>query len=289
MTKYTSFAVAGVGGIGIFVAGELAKQPGVTVIGLTRAGSDKRLPAGVVPREVDYDDEGSLVAALQGVQVVVSTIAQSGFEIQPLLANAAKKAGVAVFAPSEFGGNTSAFTEGPYQRKHDFQKYLKSINLPYALFYTGGFADAIFIPLLGFDFAKRAVTITGSGYPRTFSFTSRTDIGRYVAHVLTHLGPSSLKWSTHRIEGFHVSPKQVIATYEEVKGIELEISYRDVEEVKKNAPFDLKDITKFGDWLTVLWAEGYSGYNGLVGEPLTNHLVPKFNPEGLRDVIEKYY
>lgn len=49
---------------------------------------------------VDYDDQASLVAALQGVEVVVSAVTTSSISAQTALVDAAKAAGVKVFAPS---------------------------------------------------------------------------------------------------------------------------------------------------------------------------------------------
>jgi uncharacterized protein YbjT (DUF2867 family) len=44
------------------------------VTALTRTGSKNSLPAGVVAAPVDYDDEATLVAALQGQQFLVITL-----------------------------------------------------------------------------------------------------------------------------------------------------------------------------------------------------------------------
>jgi uncharacterized protein YbjT (DUF2867 family) len=290
MSKFTSFAIAGLGDIGTFIAVELVKQPGVRVVGLTRrGGSRKPVPEGVILREVDYDNEESLVSALQGVEVVISALAApAGFEAQAALVRAAKKAGVELFAPSEYGDDTPHFDQGPFKMKKPVHEFMKSIGLPYVLFLTGGFADTIFMPQLGLDFANKKVIITGSGQEE-FSFTSRVDIARYVAHVLTHLSPSSLEWSIHRIEAFHVGGKQIVEAYEKVKKTKLEVVYRDVAEVKKRVSVDTPDFSELFDWLIVLWAQGWPNINGLVGNPVTNHLFPEWNPESLDEVIEKYY
>lgn len=48
---------------------------------------------------VDYDSPASLVAALKGVEVVISAIGGHDFSVQKVIANAAKEAGVQVFVP----------------------------------------------------------------------------------------------------------------------------------------------------------------------------------------------
>lgn len=48
---------------------------------------------------VDYSDHASLVSALKGVEVVISTLAGPGFASQLPLAKAAKEAGVQLLVP----------------------------------------------------------------------------------------------------------------------------------------------------------------------------------------------
>lgn len=55
---------------------------------------------------VDYADHTSLVEALQGIDVVISTFGTEGLAHQPALARAAKEAGAKLFVPSEFGVDT---------------------------------------------------------------------------------------------------------------------------------------------------------------------------------------
>ena len=51
--------------------------------------------------EVDYEDASTPLVALEGVDVVISTLAGPGFGAQPALADAAGTAGVKLFVPSE--------------------------------------------------------------------------------------------------------------------------------------------------------------------------------------------
>ena len=80
------------------------------------------------------------------MDVVVSTLAVAALNVQPGIAEAAKEAGVKLFVPSEFGGPTEGETEGLFGAKASIQERLKAIGIPYTLFYTGPFADFIWIP-----------------------------------------------------------------------------------------------------------------------------------------------
>ena len=92
---------------------------------------------------VDYSNHTSIKQALTGVHVVISTVAGAALDVQEKIAAAAKEAGVELFVPSEFGGVTEGETEGWFGAKGNIQAQLKALGMPYALFYTGPFADYI--------------------------------------------------------------------------------------------------------------------------------------------------
>ena len=95
---------------------------------------------------VDYSDPESIKNALSGVDVVVSTISGEALDVQGKIAEAAKEAGVKLFVPSEFGGVTEGETEGLFGQKASILDQLKAVRIPYAVFYTGPFADYIWAP-----------------------------------------------------------------------------------------------------------------------------------------------
>jgi len=59
---------------------------------------------------VHYASQPSLISALKGVDVVLSTLRDDGLEIQRDVVRAAKAAGVKLFVPSEYGRNTLGIT-----------------------------------------------------------------------------------------------------------------------------------------------------------------------------------
>jgi hypothetical protein len=79
-----------------------------TVTALTRKGSKNTVPAGVTAIPVDYDDESSLVAALQGQQFLVITLsATAPPDTHSKIVKAAVKAGVPRIMPNIFGTDDS--------------------------------------------------------------------------------------------------------------------------------------------------------------------------------------
>lgn len=91
---------------------------------------------------INYDEPSTLVDAFRGVEIVISAIGFRALERQKCLARAAKEAGVKIFVPSEYGGETHK-TEGQvyFLAKKGIQEYLEEIKLPYTLFYTGSSPD----------------------------------------------------------------------------------------------------------------------------------------------------
>ncbi|KAJ8098927.1 hypothetical protein POJ06DRAFT_296652 [Lipomyces tetrasporus] len=62
------------GSVGKHIAQELLKTGKHTVTALTRAGSQSELPEGIQPVHVNYDDEASLVSALEDQEFLIITL-----------------------------------------------------------------------------------------------------------------------------------------------------------------------------------------------------------------------
>lgn len=155
MSPYTSFAVVGAGFLGTPIIKALLKQ-NASVLVLTRS-LDKAVPEGAKVVAVDYNDIPLVTRTLRehAVEVVISTLnpADTGLPSQNKIADAAKQAGVKLFAPSEFGGPTAGVQSGFLQQKDEsagksrFLRstfncsqcstvYIRSIGLPTARFYV---------------------------------------------------------------------------------------------------------------------------------------------------------
>lgn len=152
---------------------------------------------------VDYSSASQVSKALAGIEVVISTLSHTAFDFQLSIAQAAKASSAQLFVPSEFGSPTDKATTGFFAAKAGLNKKIREeVGLPTALFFTGGFSDFIWSPHAGLDVKSGSVTVGGDGNAKA-SFTSRPDIARYVAYVLTKLPASESNNKTFRIEGEH--------------------------------------------------------------------------------------
>jgi NmrA-like family len=74
-----------------------------TVTALTRQGSTNKIPVDVKSTFVDYDDEASLVSALEGQQFLITMAVTAPRHTQNKLVRAAAKAGVPYIMPNWYG------------------------------------------------------------------------------------------------------------------------------------------------------------------------------------------
>ncbi|VDC03007.1 unnamed protein product [Peniophora sp. CBMAI 1063] len=281
MSGYKNFAVVGAGTIGLPVIEELlnTKSTGSIdkVVLLTRPESVSKYDplaarGATITPVADYNSISEVSKALAGVEVVISTISRAGFELQIPIAKGAKEAGVKLFLPSEFGSPTDKATEGLYAAKAELNRKIREeVGLPTAVFFTGGFADVTWGPFIDLDLKSGSVGVGGDGSAKA-SFTSRHDIGRYIAYVLSTYPPELSKNKTFRIEGEHASLNDVFAQYEKKHGVKLQVRHTPIEELKEKVKKNPQDIASF---LHLVWATG----GGDVGTPLDNGLFPEWNPK----------
>ncbi|KAA1474795.1 NAD(P)-binding protein [Dentipellis sp. KUC8613] len=288
MSTFTTFAVAGIGGLGTYVAEELlklktaGKVKRVVLLTRSKAGSQWQhfKNEGAEIFSVDYESNTSLVAALAGVDVVVSVITLMALDAQSALAIAAKEAGVSLFVPSEFGTQTHNLEDGPMLPKREAQEELRRLDLPYALFYTGSFTDTNFSESwTGLDPRSGHVLVGGDGNA-PISWTTRKDIARYLAHVLTSETADQLQGKIFRIEEERASLNEIYKQYTAKTGKKIDITYRSIDDLRAtlaNNPWDFTSL------MSLAFAEG-KGTVGDVGD-VTNDEYPEWNPQKVVEVI----
>ncbi|KAH8999533.1 NAD-P-binding protein [Lactarius akahatsu] len=282
MSGYKNFAVVGAGSIGSFIIRQLltdkaagtvkevvvlTRQASLASTGQTHSlidlsqGSKTTVDPAAKLIPVDYSDKESIKTALVGVDVVISTIAPA-------------EVGVKLFVPSEFGRPTQGEAEGYLADKGQIQEQLKAIGLPYALFYTGGFADYLFVPFLDLDVTSGKVSIGGDG-SKPIPFTSRLDIARYISYVLTHLPVDQLENRSFTITGDTKSFNEIFKGYQEKTGKKLEVTYIPVSELDARLASNPRDIPTYVHKLWAAWDESPMKTD--------NHLYPEWNPSSVLD------
>ncbi|EOO03911.1 putative oxidoreductase - protein [Phaeoacremonium minimum UCRPA7] len=185
-------AIIGAGGhIGSAMAKELLKI-GKTVTGLTRAASTSNLPSGVKAIVIDYDDESSLIKALEGQDFLIISLAiRAPAETHSKIVRAAAKAGIQYIMPNVYGydfwgneklGNDT--TLGPQFGVYweDVKKAgIHSVVLTCGYWYEWslGLGEDLF----GFDIKKRSGVLLDGGNVK-INTSTWAQCGRAVAALL---------------------------------------------------------------------------------------------------------
>lgn len=197
MDENPRIAVAGAGSLGVPVILALldASYP-VTILTRSTNHTKDGIPpnANVQYVTVDYSSVGSLEKALEGHFGVVSTVTTMSAGEQDPLIEAAVRAGVSRFIPSEFGSdstNSMARVLPVYATKVATQGKLKEVaarnpGFSYTSIGNGPFLDWGLATNFLMDLKNRSATIYDGGDSK-FSVTTLTGVAKAVVGVFRHL------------------------------------------------------------------------------------------------------
>ncbi|PVI04216.1 NAD(P)-binding protein [Periconia macrospinosa] len=192
----------------------------------------EKLAPGVTSVQTDYKNEEELVKTLQGVNTVLCFIVSQsdpGSVSQKVLINAAVKAGVKRYAPSEWA--SSGFDHMPwYEGKAKIREYLAELNkenkvLEYCLFHPGLFTNYFARPYktsehvvafeLQWDFnGRRAIVIDGTD-GGSINFITIKDFTDVIARAVEFEGEWPLVGG---IRGDVLTVEQLVALGEKIRG-----------------------------------------------------------------------
>ncbi|QRW16427.1 NmrA-like family domain-containing protein 1 [Rhizoctonia solani] len=220
---------------------------------------------------VSYDDEASLVKALDGVDVLVSSVAAAAL-------TSTQKAGVKVFFPSEFSGNFPddvPFTT--FRARRDVLESAKEHGLPVARLNTGGFPEYIFELPLGLRFADKKITIWGEGNTKV-SWTTMKSVADWLANVLKSVPVTELQNKDIAIQGSSLTLNEIVKTLGAKHNVrEAPSRYRPLKEMEDRIAADPTDLLAF-------LVRGFEvGHGNIGGEG--NGLYPDWKPESVESVL----
>lgn len=315
--------------LGTSIVNALAQSKTCSPVIISRLKKDEKqpqsrtTPSGVsVPIcYVDYDDDATLLEALKDVHTVICVIKILGAkwaETQIKLLDAARRAGVKRFAPSEFelGALSAGMIDVIAPIKKPVWEACKKSGLEVTKFHCGGFYQAtmsdafkntkfdertrkrIEEALLGLEdddvmwsLQRDSVheLITDDGKPARLTLTSIPDIGRFVA-AACELPDGSWKDDMDMV-GQTLSMAEVNDMIEEISGLELKREKIDRKELEKR----ISSVEGVGqtreEIMRKLWSqielisiEDKEGYGIL--KPIVNEMCPQVKPIKMRDFLE---
>ncbi|KAI9827897.1 MAG: hypothetical protein M1826_006203 [Phylliscum demangeonii] len=243
--------LGGKGSLGTHVLDALVKSKKFNVTVVSRKESEATFDGSQKVIKIDYSVE-SLAKAFEGQDAVVSTI-RAGDE--KAIIDAAVKAGVKRFLPSEFGSDT-ANKNGQeicplFKGKVEIVEYLQAKakehpDFSWTAIMCGAFYDwCLRTGFAGLDLKKHTATIWDGGDKR-WSASTMSTIGLSVVGVLTHLPETKNRYV--RIQSFSGSQNEVLAVLEKASGKTW--SRTDVDALKEAA--DGREKIAKGDWSGLL-------------------------------------
>ncbi|TVY62182.1 hypothetical protein Focb16_v014080 [Fusarium oxysporum f. sp. cubense] len=186
-------AIVGAGGtVGSHIANALLQTGKHTVTALTRQGSTNNLPHGIIVSPIDYNDESTLIAALENQQFLIITIAPNApKDTHSKLAQAAAKAGVPYIMPNGYAGDIEQVKLGadtilgPIAKAN--RDEIERLGMNWITVCCGFWFDYSLAGgenRFGFDFDKKTLTVYDDGNVKN-STSTLAQVGRAVAKVLS--------------------------------------------------------------------------------------------------------
>ncbi|KAM3080830.1 hypothetical protein ACMFMG_004784 [Clarireedia jacksonii] len=273
MSSIKNVVIIGAGGhLGPSILAAFDKDPNFTVSILSRNSSTQKFPAHITIHRVSDDyPEAELLKAFKGQDAIVSTIATASANRQHAIIDAAIKAGVKRFVPSEFGSDTRndkamAILPQYFKGKADTVEYLKSresTGLTWTAFVTGCFFELAVQGFMGFDLQGHKAVLFNKGTD-TWSTTTLPSIGLAVKNAM--LLPTETANKYIFIDSFTVSQAQILASLEKLTATKWEVTYLDAEEQKKQGLEKMSQGDFSGAMSLIRYINSVHGHGGNYSE-----------------------
>lgn len=273
------------GNLGSAVLRELL-DAGLKLTVLTREGSSSKFPEELQSKftlkSVDYASPSSLQSALEGVDVVISTLGWARqFEIQKALIDAAIAVGVQRFIPSEFGNDTanphvrsfpSFFAEKTQTQEYLLEKGKANPDFTYTFCYTNTFLDWQLRLGLLVDLKNHKANLYDGG-DRPFSATRLATIGKALVAIVNRL--EKTRNQDIYVHDIVTTQNKLIGFAKEIDGAEWGTTTISTEEGEKQAKATLAEGgDAMGSSLTLIARAAYGeGYGGDFTEKLSNEIL----------------
>ncbi|KAK6540433.1 hypothetical protein TWF694_009228 [Orbilia ellipsospora] len=282
------------GSIGKIILGGLIDSAQFNVTAISRNTSDVTFPSGVAVIKTDFSDEG-LVAAFKGQDVVISAVGATAFGEQKKLVDAALRAGVKRFIPSEFSvssQNQAVLQLLPlFAQKKELVDYLRSKEsegLTWTGLATSGLLDwGIENGFLEFDLANRTATIWDGGN-KSFTCTNEKQLGQAVVSVLQHPQETSNQYLF--VASVETTQNEIIAALEEVSGESWTVTHTTTD-TQVNEGFKKLQAGDFSGAFALVRATAFGNTPGLHAnyakdEKLANDILG-LSLEDVKDVVKR--
>ncbi|ODN00925.1 Isoflavone reductase-like protein [Orchesella cincta] len=226
--------------------------------------------AGAKAISVDYKQVSSVTTALNGVDVVVSTLGlgEGVEDVRTQLLDALVAAKVKLYFPSEYGANHYKFLNYNHplfegKRKHFKQAKERGLNTIRML--TGGIMESIFGKL---DCVSGVLTLAGNAADIPCAITAERDLGPFILEAI-FLAYSDIAKCPDEIEVYSdmKTMREYANGFDKVSGLVTQIEQVPLEEFKAEYEKSAKPFVKL---LMIMFAEGAFDFSNATGNQLLN-------------------
>ncbi|KAI0867846.1 NAD(P)-binding protein [Hypoxylon argillaceum] len=191
---------------------------------LHRAGSDiSALPTGVSTAEIDIDDAGTLVPALQDVDIVLSFAAREIIPKQHAFIKAIPKTNVKLFVPSDlaFRVDEQGLRIPANKTKREVEEAAKAAGVPTAVVLVGAFTESsLAFPILGVDISGNKIIFTGDSANQQLTLCTRNYVAAAYASIFARTPASQLQGRAIGISELKATGSEIAAALKEKHGAE---------------------------------------------------------------------
>ncbi|KAI0877661.1 NAD(P)-binding protein [Hypoxylon argillaceum] len=223
--------VGATGHLGVHFVEELLRTGKHTITALTRGGNATKIPSGVNVIEVDYSNEATLVAALQGQEFLAIVLAATAPpETHSLIVKAAAKAGVSYVMPTAYGAditNENMVKDDMYHQGVAAKvKEIESLGLDHIIMACGFWYEwslALGENFFGIDIKTKKATLFDDGNTK-LSVSTLRQCGRAFAALLSlpesGATPSLSDWKNKpfRFTSFRVTQRDMLDSVQRAQG-----------------------------------------------------------------------
>jgi hypothetical protein len=247
------------GQVGAHVVEALLKSGKHKITAITREGSQNKIPEGLAVKTVNYDDQASIVSALQGQDALIITMAVTAPpETEKKLTAAAAAAKVPFIMPNDWGYDNSNEQFGKDvmlgTAKAQQKVFIESLGGPSWISIACGFWYEFSLSgsedRYGFDFNSKTVTLLDDGTKKIVTSTF-PQTGRAAAAVLglkvvpedendKSLTVSDFSNNFVRCQSFFISQKDMLESVERVDGQKWQVRHESPVERFKSAQAELQ-------------------------------------------------
>ncbi|KAJ9149312.1 NmrA-like family protein (Rossmann-fold NAD(P)(+)-binding protein) [Pleurostoma richardsiae] len=226
---------------------------GAPVKVLYRAGSDiSGLPPTVTKVEVDVDDQDALIIALEGVDILISLVGQTGVTKQHAFVKAIPRTDIKLFSPSDLAAryDEQGLLIPVNKAKMDVEMAAKEAGIPTTIILPGNFAEfALNTLAMGVDFAGNKIVFSGNSAEEQLNLCTRAYVAAAYASIFTRTPISEIQNRAIALTEVTPTGNEIAAALQKKHGKPCQIVRHSIDKVEAEIEAGLSS----GSLFTLVW------------------------------------